>query len=128
MAKQIIFIAFLVLLYSCSIKENQDSQGSKYIGNWHMEEIKSPKYPYYVHEYSITKNGQAFIIKEHSTCPKCKDTNFFDKTHTFSGNYNQEKNVFEIQKNGFQEILNINEADSTMISSRFSKFSFKKIK
>ena len=126
MAKPIIFLAILASLYSCTQKENQDFPGSNYIGNWHMEEIKSPKYPHYVYDYSITKYGEAFMVKVHVTCPKCKDPKSQEKNTTFTGTYNSTKGAFEIQKNGFQEILSINESDSNLISSRFSKYKFSK--
>ena len=58
MAKQLLFLTFLALLYSCNPKENQDLPGSEFIGNWHLEAIKNPKYPYYIYYYSITKNGE----------------------------------------------------------------------
>lgn len=128
MVKQAISHIFLALLFSCSPSKNQDAPGDKYLGIWHMEQIKSPKYPYYIYNYYIQKNAEAFVVKILVSCPKCGNPQKYEKNYTYSGTYNQEKSVFEIQKDGFQEILTINEADSSLISSRFPKFLFTKIK
>jgi hypothetical protein len=128
MAKQTIPLIFLALLFSCSQSKNQDAPGDKFLGNWHMEAIKNPKYPYYVYDYSIAKNGEGFTVKVHTTCPKCKDSTLEERNYIFAGEYNGEKNVFEIEKEGYKETLSIQEPLPYMVSNKFPKYIFTKIK
>lgn len=128
MAKQIILLLFFGLFYSCNSNRNESNPGSAFIGNWHMEAIKSPKYSYYVYDYSITRNGEGFTVKVHVTCPKCKDANSEEHNYIFAGNYNENQNVFEIQKEGYKETLTIPELQDYMVSSRFPKYIFTKLK
>jgi hypothetical protein len=128
MVKQILFITFFALLYSCNSKEKEYLSGSEFIGNWHLEAIKNPKFPYYAYDYFIVKNGESFTIKVHTTCPKCSDSNAEERNYIFSGFYNEEKDVLEIEKEGYKETLSIPELKEYMVSSKFPKYIFTKIK
>jgi hypothetical protein len=128
MAKQILFITLFALLFACQGNRKEHFPGSEFVGNWHMEAIKNPKYPYYTYDYSIAKNGAGFTVKVHTTCPKCKDPLSAERNYTYAGNYKEEKNAFEIEKEGYQEILSIPELQEYMVSSRFPKYIFTKIK
>lgn len=127
MVKQLLCITIFVLLYSCTPKGNQDILGSEFIGNWHMEAIKNPKYPYYIYDYSISKNGNGFTVKVQATCPKCKEPISEERNYIFAGNYNEDKNVFEIEKEGYKEILSFPELQDYVVSSRFPKYIFTKL-
>ncbi|MES2797369.1 MAG: hypothetical protein V4683_15465 [Bacteroidota bacterium] len=128
MVKRILFLTFFALLYSCNQKGNQDFPGAEFIGNWHTEAIKNPKYPHFIYDYSIIKSGDGFTVKIHVTCPKCKDAISEERNYTFAGNFNEDQNVFEIQKEGYKEILIIPELQDYMVSSRFPKYIFTKLK
>lgn len=128
MAKQIFFIIVFTFLFACTKSGEQKDSGYEFLGNWHLEAIKNPKYPYYVYDYSITKNGEGFTVKVHATCPKCKDALGEERNYTFAGNYNENENTFEIEKEGYKEILTIPEMEENMVSSKFPKYIFKKIK
>jgi hypothetical protein len=128
MAKQILFITFFALLYSCNTKKDKYFSGSEYIGTWHLEAIKNPKYPYYIYDYSIVKKGEGFTVKVQTTCPKCSDSNAEKRNYIFSGFYNKDKEVFEIEKEGYKETLSIPEMEEYMVSSKLPKYIFTKIK
>lgn len=128
MAKQIISTIFLAVLLACAKKAEDTNTGMEFLGNWRMEAIKNPKYPYYVYDYNITKNGEGFMVKVRTTCPKCKDSLSEERNYTYAGHYEKPTNMFVIEKEGFKEILTISAGIDEIYSNKFPKYSFTKSK
>ncbi len=129
--KHITKMAVLLLMIACGQSKNgseateASSGGEAYIGTWTMSEIKDPKYSYYVHNYTISKNGAAYKVHVLVTCPGCGST-FPPSEYNYSGFYNQEKSRFEIQKSGFFESFTIDQTTGKAMSDRYPKFFFTK--
>jgi hypothetical protein len=109
---------FGLLLFSCQSKIDKKD---KFLGTWQMEEKLHPV-RYYVYNYTIKENGDGYKLDVFIECHNC-DT-IKPSNYTFNCSYNEEKDVFEVQRGVFPETLMIDAETGKMNSNMKTKFPF----
>jgi hypothetical protein len=115
----VVFVLF-VFLGSC---QNRASKADKFLGKWVREEKMHP-IRYYVTTYDISENGESYKVNVTIDCHACEKIPAVK--YVFSGSYNQEKDVFELKREAFPEVLMIDDKTNRMISDRKPEFQFTK--
>lgn len=115
------FVSFFFMI-SCDLKSRKSY---KFLGTWTREEKMHP-INFYETTYKIEENGDAFKVNVTTVCRACKNNR--PLIYTFSGSYNQEKDVFELYRDAFPEILMIDDETGLMVSDRKPEFKFTKQK
>jgi hypothetical protein len=116
--KFFVFFSCLFLLVAC---QSKNSKGGKFLGKWVREEKMHPV-RYYVTTYNIAQNGESYKVDVNIDCHACETIP--PVKNTFSGSYNDVKDVFELQREGFPEILMIDDKTNKMVSDRKPEYQF----
>lgn len=117
--KNYVMLLMCFFIFSCQSKIDKKN---KFLGTWQMEEKLDPK-QYYVYNYTIQKNDEdSYKLDVLIECHNC--TTIKPKNYTYNCSYNEEKDVFEVQRGMFPETLMIDVQTGEMHSNMKTKFPF----